>query len=727
MSLASGRTGDDEIEAVTSSQRATDKRASNACRQCRTRKVKCNVVETGQPCDNCRVDDVECIIPLSRRSRRYHLQKARQSYTQQPPQALVPGAEQASPTTGPGLIPTSERASSTAQVQEDHDHADFHHIPQVAGSQLREVGLPTFIKPPHRDFDQDELDFLRRRGALSIPEEPLRGQLILACLLYVYPLMPIMDVQEFLDAVEGRSDRRVSLIFFQAVMLAGVTFTDIEYLRDAGFEGRLAARAYFSKKVKLLYDFEWENDRVALIQALLLHQWWNPKTNDQKDPWHWLGICVSLATSLGLNDPNAYTSVPAKTCRLWRKLWWSCVTMDRLYCIAVRKPLRIREEDIVVPLLTFKDFDVQPFKTEIAALQNISMVTDCVEQVMQANMFMSQLRLLRIVGRIMERMYTLRRFSGETCDWAMFYVPRKDNDFDYQIYEELQKELDEWSNTLNDYCKLSYDGEDVSEMSQRPLIISRGVLKLFHLQAIETLHRPFSTLTLHLTAALTDAEGHAQKAKARIKEAVQEMLEIIHTFRQRGFLQLLHPISITCILTIVAYCAMEIRTALASGRDLLTTNNNHQDQYEECVGCLEALHDVWPITPASCAMARRMVSSDQTSFARNLRMLSTPVEGTTIPVDTVPNAGQNLQASQANSSNLRNPVLPVQPAMPLALSNNDSEYIDASLSSIYSAAVYPYYHVEPDLTFTENFTFLDPSSFLPCSESVDGFGRPLGP
>ncbi|KAK4945107.1 hypothetical protein LTR10_015533 [Elasticomyces elasticus] len=681
--------------------------------------------QEGLPCDNCRVDEVECVIPLSKRSRRYHLQRARQSDAQQPPeQALAPDIRQESPATISGWVPASERAFVTARVPEDHDHAHPHNVCGLAGPGLHEMDLPTFISPSNRDFEQDELDFLRGRGALFIPEEPLRGQLILAFLLYVYPLMPIMDVQEFLDAVEGRSDQRISLIFFQAVMLAGVTFTDVEYLRDAGFDGRLAARAYFSKKVKFLYDFEWENDRVALIQALLLHQWWNPKTNDQKDPWHWLGICVSLATSLGLNNPNAYTSVPAKTCRLWRKLWWSCVTMDRLYCIAVRKPLRIREEDILIPLPTFKDFDVQPFKTEISALENISMVTDCVEQVMQANMFMSQLRLLRTVGRIMEQMYTLQRFSGETCDWAMFYIPRKESDFNYQVYEGLQTELDDWSNSLNDYCKLSYDGENALDVSERPLIISRGVLKLFHLLALETLHRPLSTPTLHPTAGLENPESQSHKAKAHVKEAVQEMLDIIHTFRQRGLLPMLHPISITCILTIVAYCAMEIRTALASGRDLLSTNNNHQDQYEECVGCLEALHDVWPITPASCAMARRMVSSDQASFARNLRMLSKPVEGATASSTIQQEAGQSLQAPPTNSCSTGDTVQPTQQMPSLALSNHDSIGIDASLSSIYSAAMYPYYHVEPDL---ENFSFLEPSSFLMCSESADGFGRPLGP
>jgi len=243
-------TGDDEPDPVSNSQRRMQKRASQACRQCRTRKVKCTVIDTGQPCNNCRVDEVECVIPLSRRSRRYHLQKARQVLTQQlPEQALIPRQE--SPRTVPGVDTASERASGTAPVQEDHHDAYSHRLPQVASSGLHEIGLPTFISPSHRDFEQDELGFLTGRGALSVPDDPLRGQLILAFLLYVYPLMPIMDVQEFLDAVEGRSGQQVSLIFFQAVMLAGVTFTDIEYLRHAGFEGRLAARAYFSKKVKV--------------------------------------------------------------------------------------------------------------------------------------------------------------------------------------------------------------------------------------------------------------------------------------------------------------------------------------------------------------------------------------------------------------------------------------------------------------------------------------------
>jgi len=47
--------------------RPVKRRASKACQCCRARKVRCNVVEHGAPCTNCRLDEVECIITESKR------------------------------------------------------------------------------------------------------------------------------------------------------------------------------------------------------------------------------------------------------------------------------------------------------------------------------------------------------------------------------------------------------------------------------------------------------------------------------------------------------------------------------------------------------------------------------------------------------------------------------------------------------------------------------------
>lgn len=47
--------------------RPVKRRASRACCCCRARKVRCDVVEHGSPCTNCRLDQVECIVSESRR------------------------------------------------------------------------------------------------------------------------------------------------------------------------------------------------------------------------------------------------------------------------------------------------------------------------------------------------------------------------------------------------------------------------------------------------------------------------------------------------------------------------------------------------------------------------------------------------------------------------------------------------------------------------------------
>ncbi|KMU79289.1 hypothetical protein CISG_07720 [Coccidioides immitis RMSCC 3703] len=50
--------------------RATRKRAAKACQSCRSRKVRCSVSDHGVPCYNCKLDELECIIPERKRPTR---------------------------------------------------------------------------------------------------------------------------------------------------------------------------------------------------------------------------------------------------------------------------------------------------------------------------------------------------------------------------------------------------------------------------------------------------------------------------------------------------------------------------------------------------------------------------------------------------------------------------------------------------------------------------------
>jgi Fungal Zn(2)-Cys(6) binuclear cluster domain len=51
--------------------RPAKRRAAKACQTCRSRKVRCDVVYCdGKPCNNCRLDEVECVVSDSRRKRK---------------------------------------------------------------------------------------------------------------------------------------------------------------------------------------------------------------------------------------------------------------------------------------------------------------------------------------------------------------------------------------------------------------------------------------------------------------------------------------------------------------------------------------------------------------------------------------------------------------------------------------------------------------------------------
>lgn len=87
-------------------ERPVKKRASQACHHCRTRKVKCDLVNSGTPCHNCSVDGIDCVITESRRSRKYRLQKRLLNRTTSIP--LLPQTQSAptAPTLSPAIMPS---------------------------------------------------------------------------------------------------------------------------------------------------------------------------------------------------------------------------------------------------------------------------------------------------------------------------------------------------------------------------------------------------------------------------------------------------------------------------------------------------------------------------------------------------------------------------------------------------------------------------------------------
>jgi hypothetical protein len=104
--------------------------------------------------------------------------------------------------------------------------------------------LPSFIKPLPPRIGADEVQYLAKKGALTLPHSGLRNELLQAYIEFVHPYMPVLDVCDFVTIVESGNSQfgRLSLILYQAVMFAGSAFIDMQHLYKAGYSSRKHAR-----------------------------------------------------------------------------------------------------------------------------------------------------------------------------------------------------------------------------------------------------------------------------------------------------------------------------------------------------------------------------------------------------------------------------------------------------------------------------------------------------
>jgi hypothetical protein len=113
--------------------------------------------------------------------------------------------------------------------------------------------LPDYIKPLPVRITRDDVEYLAKKGALTVPEVSLRNELLRSYLEYVHPFMPLLELHDFLSIIERGNGAagKLSLLLFQAVMFAGTAFVGMSHLENAGYKTRKAARKVFFQKTRV--------------------------------------------------------------------------------------------------------------------------------------------------------------------------------------------------------------------------------------------------------------------------------------------------------------------------------------------------------------------------------------------------------------------------------------------------------------------------------------------
>ena len=449
--------------------------------------------------------------------------------------------------------------------------------------------LPAFIRPLPAKIGAEDVAYLHAKGALTLPSIPLQNALLRCYVEYVHPYMPLIDLTDFLTSINSRDGLcgQISLFLYHAVMFSASAFVDSRYLKDAGYPSRKAARKAFFYKSRLLYDFDYESDRLVLVQALLLMTYWYETPDDQKDTWHWMGVAISVAHTIGLHRNPANTTMPPRKKNLWKRIWWSCFMRDRLVALGMRRPTRIKDEDFDVPMLEESDFDIEPLSEEIQVIgEDCRFVRDMAMQQELALMCIEKAKLCLCISNMLKAQYSVLirdKAKENTTNSSMMLFPNKQlNNMDN--VKNCDMELVAWATALPACCQYRPLTCLDLQNGRSTVAVQRNLLHMVYYTTVSALHRPQFLPASPLHAPQTSAQVQ-ELSRMRVRDAatqITRMVSEMHTLRLERFLP---TTGVTVVLPAMIIHLLEMKSSLPQARD------NALHGFRQCMTVMERLRD----------------------------------------------------------------------------------------------------------------------------------------
>ncbi|KAK6529503.1 hypothetical protein TWF281_008676 [Arthrobotrys megalospora] len=599
--------------------RPIKRRASKACQCCRARKVRCNVVEHGAPCTNCRLDNVDCIITESKR--RSNAAADKPGKAKKKAQVVVQPVSPSSsshedlcedreehiptftyPTQTLETIDENGRERRKSSVAQFASQATYNRMisqqpsPSTTTSstsrpiripsyEILTKDLPSYIKPTPTRITPDDVDYLVRKGATSIPLEPFRQELVDCYFNYVHPFMPLIEESDWRKTTtrswEGfdptrHKDDRISLLLFQAVLFAGSAFVKMESLRAAGYTSRKSARKAFFQRTRMLYDFDWEQDRISLIQALLLMTYWYETPDDQKDTWHWMGVAISLSHTVGLHRNPVNSSLSPRRQKLWKRIWWSCFMRDRLVALGMRRPTRIKDEDCDVPMLTLEDFGFSTDRDELSEVLFGGDVEDQRRRRRQrtlALLCIEKAKLCALIGHVLTVQYSVLNTPAskdgviDTTKNLMLLHPKK-TDVEVCEVKLCDEQLNDWQRKLTSEAYWRPASSLLEDMDPC-ILLHRNLLHMVYFTTVSALHRP---QVLPSAPAPWPARNRAPElqeiSRKKVRHAAHEITRLAEELIEYDLVRYLPTVGVTVMLPAVIIHLLDVKSSSAVTREL---------------------------------------------------------------------------------------------------------------------------------------------------------------
>lgn len=342
----------------------------------------------------------------------------------------------------------------------------------VANDKSKSIASKTHFllpQPKRRQLSPEEFACLEAKGTFSLESDEVRSELLALFFDYVYPILPIVDPVDFYRRYDAGGASSVSPLLLQTVFLAAsnvshsppvglvlITLPTVHFRRrvethGSSFSSGLEEEVLRTRKggvsvpglshahlvfisTQALYDFEYETDKICLIQSVLLMGYWLGHAHDRTDSWHWVGVAISLSQSVGLHRDPGSSNVPSSQRRLWRRIWWCCFYRDRCIALGMGRTHRINADHCDVKELSINDLVSGHISCTLTP-ESVAIVDQCNGH---APMFLEIVKLSRLLGDVLSSVY--RPPQPEPTPW--------------ETVERLDERLKTWLLNLDPRCRL---------------------------------------------------------------------------------------------------------------------------------------------------------------------------------------------------------------------------------------------------------------------------------
>jgi hypothetical protein len=376
----------------------------------------------------------------------------------------------------------------------------------------------------------------------------------------------------------------------------------------------------------LLYSLDCEEDRIVILQTLLLMTYWSdPENSLHRDIWDWIGICNTQAHTIGLNKDPSTGDMDPETRRLRTRVWWCIYSRDRLIAMGMRRPLQVNEGTSNVPMLKLEDFDFEPYSPSVVALFHCRQLEDVSHQKRLATMFIEKAKLCQCIGRVLFAQYApSQRQFGATDRTTVTLIPRQASESEFT---RCSQKLDSWLSALPKDAQFIpasrnnfRDGEDV-------LLVHGAMLRMLYHATTSALHRPWATYSKDQSKSRLEWRN---MARTKMQDAATGITHIIQGLNQLNLTRFLPQTGVTVILpAAVAHLSNSMS-------DNPALRESSISNFHRCVQVLHGLKDIYPAAAVEFANLEAAIKMQTGNLNSNtfFQIMQNNFDSTTAPAYT---------------------------------------------------------------------------------------------